>query len=132
MTSPALLGLLRETKAKAVVEEKERPVPSIGLLDDMTLSDFRDSDLVVVVRCAVLEDEVVFAGDRTATARRGGCDDRGRVIYSGDELRLLLAFAGRPEDLVAYHRMRQAVGRVEVVKLAYEPETEDMKTEGTA
>ena len=125
MTIPASALRLpaRSTPAGGAVAEKREKdslIPSIELLQGMTLSAFRASRLVVVVRCAVLGDEVVWAADDTSTARRGGFDDQGRVIYSGDELRLLLAFAAHPEDLVAYHRMRQAVGRVEVESLTWE------------
>jgi len=94
-------------------------IPSIELLSEMTLSDFRESGLVVVVRCSVLGEEVVWAADRTPLSRLG-FDDQGRVIYHGEELRLLHALASHPEDLVAYHAMRKAVGRVVVDRLTYE------------
>ena len=103
---------------------KEDPPPAVDLLDDMTLSQFRESGLVLVIRCEVLGEEVVWAADNTPEARRGGFDDKGRVIYSGEELRILHAFSSRKEDLVAYHSMRKAVGRVDVVSLTYEPQVE--------
>jgi len=103
-------------------------IPSIELLQGMTLSAFRASGLVVVVRCALLGDEVVWAADDTLTSVRG-FDDQGRVIYHGEELRLLLAFASDPETLQSYHAMRKAVGRVEVVSLTQgEPAVEPEKT----
>lgn len=110
--------------------EKREPIPSIELLQGMALSDFRLSGLVVVVRCAVLGEEVVWAADNTVTAR-SGFDDKGRVIYHGDELRLLLALASHPEDLVAYHAMRKAVGWVEVDSIRVEPPANDEVTKET-
>jgi len=99
--------------------EESSPIPSIELLQGMTLSAFRDSDLVVVVRCAVLGEEVVWAADGTIPTAKG-FDDQGRVVYHGEELLLLLALASDPESLRGYHAMRKAMGRVEVVSLTHE------------
>jgi hypothetical protein len=108
--------------------EPREPIPSIELLQGMTLSDFRASGLVVVVRCALLGEEVVWAADDTLSSVRG-LDDQGRVIYHGEELNLLLALAPHPEDLVAYHRMRKDVGRVDVMSLTHEPAAGRQETE---
>ena len=100
--------------------EQDSHIPSIELLQGMALSDFLESGLVVVVRCAVLGEEVVWAANRTPTSRLG-FDGMGRVVYHGEELRLLLAFASDPETLRSYHAMRKAVGRVEVESLTWGP-----------
>jgi hypothetical protein len=129
-TAPA--GELTELREKREFSdvEKDLPIPSIELLQGMALSDFRLSGLVVVVRCAVLGEEAVWAADNTVTAR-SGFDDKGRVIYHGDELRLLLALASHPEDLVAYHAMRKAVGWVEVDSIRVDPPANDEVTKET-
>ena len=93
-------------------EEREH-TPAVELLAGMTLSEFRASGLVVVVKCAVLGETVVFAADGTATSHLA-FDDMGRVIYKGEELHLLILLGAHPEDLIAYHRLRCQVGGVEV------------------
>ena len=93
----------------------------------MTLSEFRDSNLVVVVRCAVLGEEVVWAADGTMPTLQG-FDAQGRVVYHGEELNLLLALAPHPEDLVAYHAMRKALGGVDVMSLTHETAGEPRET----
>ena len=118
-TSPAGVGVLEQREQGEKREYQE--IPAIELLQGMTLSEFRRSGFVVVVRCAVLGDEVVWAADNTPEARLG-FDTKGRVVYHGEELRLLLALAPRPEDLVAYHAMRKAVGWVEVESIRVERE----------
>ena len=113
-TSPAGVGVSEQREKREYQE-----IPAIELLQGMALSEFRRSGFVVVVKCAVLGDEVVWAADNTPEARLG-FDDKGRVVYHGEELRLLLALAPHPEDLVAYHAMRKAVGWVEVDSLRVE------------
>jgi hypothetical protein len=94
-------------------QEQGETIPSLEMLQGMTLREFRTSGLVVVVHCPVLGDEVVFAADGTETSLHG-FDDKGRVVYRGEELRLLTLLAPNPEDLVAYHRLGKAVGEVQV------------------
>lgn len=126
---PAALRL--PTKAPAVVagehwakgerekrEEGSHPHPSTELLLDMTLSEFRASGLVVIVRCAVLGEEVVWAADGTETSLRG-FDEKGRVVYRGEELRLLTLLS--PADQVAYHALRRGAGEVEVQSITWSP-----------
>ena len=131
---PAALRLparnLPAGQAVAVPEKREKSslIPSIELLKGMALPEFRESNLVVVVRCAVLGEEVVWAADGSLPTLQG-CDDQGRVVDHGEELLLLLALAPNPSDLVAYHAMRKAMGRVDVVDLhREEPAGEPEKT----
>ena len=133
MTSPALRSLRSMAKVStvAVVEEsrelrkEDLPIPSLELLQGMTLTEFLTSGLVVVVRCSVLGDEVVWAADGTETALHG-FDAMGRVIYRGPELRLLAMLT--PEDLVAYHALRKQVGEVTVESFGLAP-PEEVKEE---
>ena len=133
MTSPALRSLRSMAKVStvAVVEEprelrkEDLPIPSLELLQGMTLTEFLTSGLVVVVRCSVLGDEVVWAADGTETALHG-FDSMGRVIYRGPELRLLAMLT--PEDLVAYHALRKQVGEVTVESFGLAP-PEEVKEE---
>lgn len=94
-------------------QEQGETIPSLEMLQGMTLREFRTSGLVVTVHCPVLGDEVVWAADGTPTSLKG-FDERGRVVYRGEELRLLTLLAPHAEDLVAYHRLRKAVGEVQV------------------
>ena len=105
--------------------EERETIPSFELLQGMSLWDFRKSGLVMVVRCAVLKDEVVFAADGTETSLHG-FDEKGRVVYRGEELRLLTVLAN-PEDLVAYHSLRKQVGEVEVHSIGMAPPDEVME-----
>ena len=107
--------------------EEREIIPTLELLQGMSLMEFRTSGLVVVVRCPVLEDEVVWAADGTPTAALA-FDDRGRVVYRGEELRLLTLLAPHPEDLVAYHRLRKQVGEVQVESIGMAP-PDEVKTE---
>ena len=93
--------------------KEDTPTPSLELLQGMTLAEFRSSGLVVVVKCAVLGETVVWAADGTPASHLA-FDDMGRVIYKGEELNLLLLLGAHPEDLIAYHRLRCQVGGVEV------------------
>ena len=113
-------GPSREEKRE---EREERElIPSFELLQGMSLWDFRKSGLVMVVRCAVLTGEVVFAADGTESSLHG-FDEKGRVVYRGEELRLLTVLAN-PEDLVAYHSLRKQVGEVEVASIGMAPPEE--------
>ena len=109
--APAVAGVEHEEKREWEKKEERELIPAIRLLQGMTLTEFRKSGLVVVVRCAVLGDEVVWAADGTETSF-GGFDGQGRVVYRGEELRLL-ALLG-PQEQVAYHALRKGAGEVEV------------------
>ena len=122
--APAPAGLACGDKREER-EERESLPPTFDLLQGMSLWDFRKSGLVLVVRCAVLQDEVVFAADGTETSLRG-FDDQGRVIYRGEELHLLTVLAN-PADLLAYHSLRKQVGEVEVQSVGMAPPDEVME-----
>jgi hypothetical protein len=107
--------------------KEDLPIPSLELLQGMTLTEFLASGLVVVAFCPVLKDEVVFAADGTETSLHG-FDDKGRVVYRGEELRLLTLLAPHPEDLVAYHRLRKQAGEVQVESIGMAP-PDEVKTE---
>lgn len=121
------------TMAPAVVEEPREEIreyqeereslPALELLEGMTLTDFRRSGLVVVVRCSVLKDEVVWAADDTEATLQA-FDEKGRVIYHGEELRLLALLGAHPEDLRAYHSLRMQVGKVQVESVGMAPPDE--------
>jgi hypothetical protein len=120
-------GAVSEQREPWAQTEKDSLTRAVELLQGMTISSFRESGLVVVVRCAVLGEEVVWAADRTATSRVG-MDDQGRVVYSGEEFRLILALAPNPSDLVSYHAMRKAIGRVHVVNITREDLAPELQT----
>ena len=88
--------------------------PSLELLEGMTLSGFRASGLVVVAFIPELGEAVVWAADNTPTARLA-MDEKGRVVYHGEELRLLTLLG--PDDLRAYHALRLAAGDLTVESL---------------
>ena len=128
MTSPALRSLRSMAKVSTLAggeyEEKrkeEEPIPSLELLQGMTLREFRSSGLVVVAFCPVLKEAVVWAADETPTSLLA-MDEKGRVVYRGEELRLLTLLG--PEDLVAYHALRIAVGQVSVESIGMAPPDE--------
>lgn len=129
MTSPALRSLRSMAKVSTVAVggeyqeqgKEDLPIPSLELLQGMTLTEFLASGLVVVVRCSVLGEQVVWAADGTETALHG-FDPMGRVIYRGPELRLLAMLT--PEDLVAYHSLRKQVGEVTVESFGLAPPDE--------
>lgn len=128
---PALAPAVAEKPLEEKWEYQEREESSLyssfELLAGMSLSDFRSSDLVVVVRCAVLGDEVVFAADGTDAALHG-FDEKGRVIYRGEELRLMVLLGVHPEDLRGYHSLRKQVGAVQVESIGM-PSPEEVKAE---
>jgi hypothetical protein len=101
--------------------KEEEPIPSLELLQGMTLKEFRSSGLVVVAFCPVLKEAVVWAADDTPTSFLA-MDEKGRVVYRGEELRLLTLLG--PEDLVAYHALRIAVGEVSVESIGMAPPDE--------
>lgn len=130
--APAVPGPEYQEKSsqdKREQREEGEPIPSLELLQGMSLSDFRRSGLVMVVRCAVLGDEVVWAADGTPTSFLA-FDPMGRVVYRGEELRLLTLLGTHPEDLRAYHSLRKQVGGVEVASIGMAPPEEE-KTEPT-
>lgn len=131
MTSPALRSLRSMAKVSTVAggeyEEKgkeKEPIPSLEVLQGMTLSEFRRSGLVVVVFCPVLAEAVVWAADDTPTSHLA-TDEKGRVVYHGEELRLLTLLG--PDDLRAYHALRLAVGEVSVESIGVAPPDEVKK-----
>lgn len=134
--APALVVPEQDKREREQREEGSLSHPSTELLQGMTLEEFRRSGMVVVVRCPVLGEEVVWAADGTKTSRRG-FDDLGRVVYRGEELKLLTLLGA--EDQVAYHALRKGAGAVEVVNIqatppdqAEEPEPMTRKQRGAA
>ncbi len=104
-------------------QDNQEPIPSLEMLQGMTLREFRTSGLAVVVHCAVLGEAVVWAADGTPTSLKG-FDEMGRVVYRGEELRLLTLLG--PEDLRAYHSLRKQVGEVQVESIGMaEPEKQE-------
>lgn len=138
---PSYFSLPDETAPQVVKPEyrdvrgEQDTIPTIELLSGMTLREFRASGLVVVVRCAVLGDEVVWAADGTPTSLHA-TDDKGRVVYRGEELRLLTLLG--PDDLRAYHELRKQVGEVQVESIGLDtpeevkPEDPTKKKKGRA
>lgn len=128
MTSPSLRSLRSMAKvstgAGGEYEEKgkeKEPIPSLEVLQGMTLREFRSSGLVVVVFCPVLSEAVVWAADETPTSHLA-LDEKGRVVYRGEELRLLTLLGA--DDLRAYHALRLAVGAVSVESIGMAPPDE--------